>query len=343
MLITPEILAKMLFRKEYKSFFADIFPSVPERTRRNVMAGKTEPQKKTIDRMISDVCERTGLCEKEFREIFLSDSLQPWKAVFRGLKLGSRKNYPESFDYASEIITRVEAGIFQAGKAKQQGDSHWFNGFKRTGLPSAILPKKFFDAYLFHGAGKKNEKGQNVIPALSGKVFLKTSLYCLAACEVALINSEQRWSEHGLWVHKGLPHYDGDKFIGPMRELFLSIMERVGVSKVPDFSALVPTTDGEYDTDPRQIYRWMKGEEPPCWETLGRIGNELFEGSENFFITCGVMRFLQSLFSDLRINAIPVFFADEQELVSVFQEYPKWQEHHQQAFAKWNETRDPAK
>jgi hypothetical protein len=340
MLITPGLLVKILGEKEYMTFVGGTFPSVPEKTRRNVLKGKTNPQKKTLDKMLHDLCARTGWDENNALKVLSSDSRQPWKTAFAGAELSA--GTPRTLRYAFEVIVQIENAIYQADNAKRKGNSRWFNCFKKTGLPSIILPKQFFDAYLHHGAGTLNKLGQRVIPAISGKVFLHTSLYCLAALEVAFMKSEEAYAEVGLWVHKALPSYDGDRLVGPMRHLFLGMMDYLGKSSVHKFAEILPSLNNDYpdpENQRRILLRWMSGESPPSWDIMLTIRDELFHDNSALLVNYGVARFLQNLFNDLLKHAVPKFFKDEQELVSVFQEYPKWQAHHQKGFAKWSEAR----
>ncbi|SOB59969.1 protein of unknown function [Pseudodesulfovibrio profundus] len=341
MLITPGILVKMLGEREYATFVNGMFPSVPEKTLRNVLKGESNPQKKTIEKMIRDICARTGLEEGVALKVLSPESRQPWKTAFAGAELSA--GTPQSMQYAFEVIVRIESAIYQAENAKQKGDSRWFNRFRRAGLPSEILPKQFFDAYLHHGAGSVNKQGQRRVPVLSGKVFLRTSLYCLAALEVAFMKSEEEYAKVGLWVDKAMPSYEDERLVGPMRHMFLGMMKYLGKSSAVKFAEVLPSLKNDFpdpENQRRKILRWMRGEEPPSWETMFMIRDELFDGNSDLLVNYGVARFLQNLFNDLLKHAVPKFFKDEQELVAVFQEYPKWQEHHQKGFAEWSEARD---
>lgn len=343
MLITPDVLVKILGEREYATFMGSMFPSVPEKTRRDVLKGRRKPQKKTQERMIQDICHQTKAGEELVSRLMSLDNRQPWKAAFTGAELST--GFPQSMQYAFDVIIRIESGILQAENAKRKGDPRWFNCFKRTGLPAAILPKLFFNAYLHHGAGTINKKGERIIPAMTGEVFLRTSLYCLAASEVAFMNSDDEFKKVGLWVHKAMPNYEGGKLIGPMRHIFLGMMAYLGKTSLMKFAEILPSLKNEYP-DPedqrRRVMRWMRGEQPPSWKTMFLIRDELFDGDSDLLVNYGVARFVQNIFNDLRKHAVPKFFKDEEELVAVFQEYPEWQQYHQKEFEKWNEARSNA-
>lgn len=332
---------KMLGEREYATFLNGMFPSVPEKTLRNVLKGESNPQKKTVEKMIRDICDRTGLEESTALKVLSQESRQPWKIAFAGAGLSA--GTPQCMQYAFEVIVRIESSIYQAENAKRKGDSHWFNLFRGAGLPSEILPKQFFDAYLHHGAGTVNNQGQRIIPVLSGKVFLRTSLYCLAALEVAFMNSEEEYAKVGLWVDKAMPSYDGERLVGPMRQMFLGMMKYLGKSSAAKFAEILPSLKNNFpdpENQRRVLLRWMSGESPPSWANMFLIGDTLFDGDYTLYINYGVARFLQNLFNDLLKHAVPKFFKDEHDLVTVFQEYPKWQKFHQKGFAKWSEARD---
>ena len=336
LLITPDVLTQMLCPSEYKSFLADMLPSVPDRTRRNLKRGSS-PTKKTIDKMISDLSSGSSLTEQEIRSVLSSQSPHPWKNAIAGLKKGMTKYYPPSFDYAAEIIVKIETAPLRIASSKQKKPHHWR---KAAGLPSSILPDSFIKTCLTIGNKRKNNKE---IPIESGKVLLRTNLFTLAALEASLIHSDLVPLGLGLWVHKMMPYYE-ESLIGPMREFFEVVMEKLAISSIANFaerlpSLTVPNSEKNIDSQKRQIQRWMSGTVPPSWETMRSISNLFFDGDDGPMVSYGVARFLQSLLNELRENYIPMLFENEKELVSIFQEYSKWQSLHREGFARWNEAR----
>ena len=248
------------------------------------------------------------------------------------------KYYPPSFDYAAEIIVKIETAPLRIASSKQQKPHHWR---KATGLPSSILPDSFIKTCLTIGKKRKNNKE---IPIESGKVLLRTNLFTLAALEASLIHSDLVPVGLGLWVHKMMPYYDEESLIGPMREFFEVVMEKLAISSIANFaerlpSLTVPNSEKNIDSQKRQIQRWMSGTVPPSWETMRSISNLFFDGDDGPMVSYGVARFLQSLLNELRKNYIPTLFENEKELVSIFQEYSKWQSLHREGFAKWDKAR----
>jgi len=343
LLITPEILVKMLCPGEYKSFLADMFPSVPDKTRRNLKNG-ANPSKKTVDAIVADLSAFSSLSEDEIRSFLASQSPQPWKNAIAGYRTAPSSPDIPSFDYVTEIVVRIESAPFKAAAAKQRKDPRWQKQFEATGLPESVMPHSFLETCHQVAKRKKAKKGKRVVPMESGKVLLRTNLFVLAAFEASLLHSDLVRPGVDLWIHKAMPYYREANLIEPMRELFEVIMEKVGVSSIAQFAEqLKPLTVREQDknveSQKRQIKRWVAGQVPPSWEYMCLIRDSFFGGDDGVLVSYGVTRFLQCMLKELRDQYIPVFFKDEKELVWIFQEYPKWQEYHQKEFGKWTEAR----
>lgn len=334
MFITPHILARLLGEREYVSVVSRMYPSVPEKTRRNILKGKSKPRKKTLEKIVQDLAGQTGLSEEILFDL-MQESHQPWKTGFSLPECTVEESLPESLRYAIEVIVQFESAFYDAGDAGSAGDVDWASILGKTGVPSEILPPGFFQDCL-EGYERK------VYPPMAGKVVLRTSLFCLAACEVALMFSSEEYERIGLWVHRGIPRYEGQRLIGPMRHFFDKIIEASKLESVAGLArALSSLKNNDLDVEDqrRELARWRRGEEPPSWNTMRWIRDELFDGQPNFLITYGVIRFLQSWFNDFKKHGIPQFFEDEAEIVSVFGEYPKWQEYHLERFSEWKEAR----
>lgn len=342
LLITPEIFVKMLCPKEYKSFLADMFPSVPAKTVRNLKNGAS-PSRKTMDAIVADLSAACSLSEEQIRLLLDKQTPQPWKNAVEGFKEVPNFPYSSSFDYVTEIVDRIESAPFKAAAAKQRKNSCWKKQFEKTGLPQSVMPHSFLTTCYQIGR-KKAPKGKRILPVESGKVLLRTNLFVLGAFEVSLLHSDLVKPGIGPRIHKCMPYYRDGKLIEPIRVLFEVFMKKLEIPSIAQFAEqLKPLTvreqDKNIDSQKRQVKRWLAGQIPPSWEYIRLIRDSFFDGDDGVMMSYGITRFLQCLLKELRENYIPLFFKDEQELVSIFQEYPEWQKYHQKGFEKWNEAR----
>lgn len=298
--------------------------------------------------MISDLSSFGFLNEEQIRHIFFSPSPRPWRLAIEGFKTGCAEHFPSSFGYAFDIITQIEEAQCDAITAEVQGDARWVDHFTKAGLPAGVMPDSFMEVLLQTGMSKNYGMKKRLIPSELGKVILRTYLYVLAALEVSLMSSG--WFAPGadLWVHRRLPCYKDGKILEPMRRFFEDLMRKL---EIPSHAQLaerfppmtLPDKDKDIGSQKRQIRRWLAGTRPPSWKYM-RLVRDTFPGAgagDNVLIMYGVVRFLQFLLKELRAE-IPALFSGEEDLVSIFQEYPRWQEFHQSGFIKWNEARGPS-
>lgn len=298
--------------------------------------------------MISDLCASAYLSEEQARHIFLSPSPRPWKLAIEGFKAGCAEKFPSLFDYAFDLITQIENAQFDAITAEVQNDARWVDHFKKAGLPPEVMPDSFLEVLLRTGMSSNFGTQKRLIPSDSGKVFLRTHLYVLAALEVSLMSSGWSVSGSGLWIHRRLPCCKDGKVLEPMRRFFEDLMRTL---KIPSHAQLaerlppliLPNKDKDIGSQKRQIRRWLAGSSPPSWEYM-RLVRDTFPSAglgDGILIMFGVVRFFQFLLRELQ-STIPAFFSSEEELISIFQEYSQWQEFHQNEFANWNEARGPS-
>lgn len=347
LLITPLAILQAVGSAEYKSFVNGMFPSVSKRTLR-YFKKTSKPKNKTINSLISGLCASGYLSEEQVRHIFLSPSPRPWGLALEGVKIGCAEKFPRSFDYAFDIINQIEGAQFEAITAEVQDDARWVDHFKKAGLPAGVMPDSFLEVLSQTGMSKNYGMKKRLIPSDSGKVLLRTYLYVLAALEVSLMSSGLFAPNAGLWIHRRLPCCKDGKILEPMRLFFEDVMRKL---EIPSHAQLaerlppltLPDKDKDISSQKRQIRRWLAGSSPPSWKYM-RLVRDTFPDAgpgDNILIMYGVVRFLQFLLQELRAE-IPAMFSGEPELVSIFQEYPQWQEFHQKGFAKWNEARGPS-
>lgn len=144
LLITPDVLVKMLCPGEYKSFLADMLPSVPDKTRRNLKKGAT-PTKKTMDAIVANLSAASALSEEDVRSFLGEQTSQPWKNAIAGYKKAPTSPYSSSFDYVTKIADKIESAPFKAVAAKQRKDPRWQKLFETTGLPQSVMPYSFLE------------------------------------------------------------------------------------------------------------------------------------------------------------------------------------------------------
>ena len=340
-LIQFEYVALAVGSVEWKSFCYDLFPSVPKRTQRYFTTGSL-PRRKTTDAMVSDILKLAPDLGEEMARSALQ-SMGSWKDVIGGYKAGWGDSFPKSFGYAEEVILQIENAQLDAFSAKAKGDARWVDQFRKSGLPSEVMPEHYLENLARFVTPKMTNSKETVIPFESMRVALVTWLYVIAALEVSLIHSGLVPSNVGAWVHRRMPHYRDKELIGPMRKLFEDLMGRLGINSLTEFaerlpSLTLPQKDKDRQNQRRQIARWMSGEALPSWEYI-RVVRDKFPGvDDGIFVMYGVARFLQVLLKDCQ-SYIPTAFSDEAELVDIFQEYPILQECHSKGFAEWSEAR----
>lgn len=345
-IISPEILQRMICPGEYKSFFADMLPSLSARTRSNLKNVK-KPSQKTINTIIKDLSAFSSSDEKTVEDLLRSPDVQPWKSTLEGMKKGMGLYHPDSFNYSMELIIQIESAFFNALIENQNGVSHWWECFQATGLPTTIMPDSFLETFVHTLNLKKENKRNLFVPADSGKVLLRTNLFVLAALETSLVNSDMVPSGTVMAFHEKIPFYRKGNLVEPMKIFFKSIMKKKNIPTIAKFAELVPPLtlpkhESDKDNQRRQVYRWISGKSFPCWETMRSLSNTFFDGDDGLMVSYGVSRFLQSLLIDLRENCIPTFFSDEHQIISIFQEYPNWQAYHMKNFITWNQVRGQA-
>ena len=290
LLISPEVLIKMLCPGEYKSFLADMLPSVPDRTRRNLKNGAT-PTKKTMDAIVADLSAASALSEEDIRAFLGEQTSQPWKNAIAGYKKAPASPYSSSCDYVTEIADKIESAPFKAAAAKQRKDPRWQKQFETTGLPQSVMPYSFLETC--YQIGKKQApKDKRILPVESGKVLLRTNLFVLAAFEVSLLHSDLVGPGIDPWIHKAMPYYRDGKLIEPIRELFEVIMEKLDITSIAQFAEkLTPLTVREQnknvENQKRQITRWMAGQVPPSWEYMRLIRDSFFGGEDGVLVSYG--------------------------------------------------------
>lgn len=343
-LLPPDVLNTMLCSGEFKSFLKEMLPSVPDRTRSRLLAGQN-PSPKTRKAIFDSLVSARFLSGDELFSWLEAQTGRPWTDAITGLKKGMRRFYPGTFDYAGEIITRIEEVSFTAIQAKQNGEPDWRKHAFNTGLPEEVMPTSHVEALFNLAEQQPAEKRKRVVPADTGEVLLRTNLFVLSAIEVSFQHSDLTPNDMPLWVHKFIPYYRENKLINPMREFFETLMDKINITSIAELARRlhpfsIPKQQADDANQKRQIYRWIKGEVPLSWEYMHSISDIFFDGQEGPLYSYGVARFLQALFNELQKNAIPNIFTDESELVRTFQEYPAWQVYHQKEFENWSAAKD---
>lgn len=348
-LITPIKVMEMVY-PEYDKFISHIFQSVPERTLRSLKNSEKWSKKTTI-RMRSDIKDRTQ-CSEEEADNFFDDIEkrineyypQPWTCHIDYIKKGFGVYFPHSGNYLIDIFQRIESSISDAIEAFYSGDVRWIDRFEKMGLPSGIVPDAYWQAWDQIIRSKiKTQPGMIVQPSGRGKFFLKTSLYLLAAFEVSLMNSGFMQPGQVLWIHKRILYYnDKNILMEPIRIFFDLMLKNLGMKSNEQLAKELPALsvreqEKDVQSQLRQIKRWKSGENLPSWEYMRNFRDSFYPGDDHILLDYAIVRFLQELWRKC-LSEIPILFCDNKEIISIFQEYPKWQKHHQEKFAEWSKA-----
>jgi hypothetical protein len=148
------------------------------------------------------------------------------------------------------------------------------------------------------------------------------------------------------FIHKCLPNTVAGKTVLPMRLFLECIQKRYGLPTNKDLATVVEVSTRKNDCDPqesalRQIQEWKCGNVMPGFETIKGLAFLLAPTDERQQHTIALSyimnRFIQDIYTDCKntISTSPQQFADEDELVGVFQEYPDWYTFHEVKYDEW--------
>ncbi|MBG0777350.1 MAG: hypothetical protein H0S85_13075 [Desulfovibrionaceae bacterium] len=337
MFLSPDEFIDLFFQREYPAFLSTLFSAVPERTLRNVLAGKTRPRAGTERLLVESACRFLGWDEDRLRNCMGSFQAKTWKTAFTAIKLGAEGRLPKSYDYFFDVIVRIEEAKQAAAEAKSRGNPFWFARLRESGLPQAILSEKFFggceaDTRRSAGSGPTRD----ILTAL-----LRSHLYCLAALEVSLLHSRDVAGSAQSSVVKAIPKYVNGKLVSPAKHFFDRVVELSGAKNVKEFAESLPgfLNKENYDIDPdsqrKNITRWVSGDLLPRWKTMFAIRETFFGSDDRILYDYFVIKYLQKFFTIYKNRYIPHHFANESELVDVFQEYASWFEANEVSYAEW--------
>jgi hypothetical protein len=88
MLLPPQYIINTIAPKEIKELINHhVFPSIPERTKRDFIKGKRKPNQKTLESIYNDIQETTPLNLDQAKNLFSSTG-QPWQCIIDMFKMG---------------------------------------------------------------------------------------------------------------------------------------------------------------------------------------------------------------------------------------------------------------
>lgn len=286
----------------------------------------------------------------EVRPLEAMDCLKrPWRALFEQFfpDLASQEN---PIHYPIQVMLRIEDAQYALGQQLAAKTDLAACTLASAELPESLLPKGFAQAWARAVTEKSGPAGRVRPPEGMDRVILGTFLYVLAAWEVAFLEAGYAGKNQGPFVYRGLPRFEGEKYIPPMNSFVEAIKTHFGIrsDKKLAESIEISTRSGS-SSEPeesalRRILSWKSGEEVP---SLGAVEDLVFKLSGGDWrvgrwipLSYGLRRFTQELCWEYRREANMPYssFSGEQDVVAEFQKYQEWYELHKSGFSGWKNS-----
>lgn len=275
------------------------------------------------------------------------DLKRPWRTFFSDLIPNAVGSKDHKLSYAVHVMLQIEDALFVFGQNYRAHGHKTTDLYLAMGLPDGTLPREIENYLAELVAAQGQGLPRSNFPAWMGKAILRTFLFVLAAWEVTLLRAKTYVVNTEPFVHKYLPKMVGGKPALPIRLFLEGLQGSYGLPTNKDLAAHVEvSTRGGSNSEPqesalRQIQEWKCGNEMPGFETITGLAFQLTHSDERQQKTIALSyiknRFIQELYDECKqhINASPPQFADEAELVGVFQEYPDCYTFHEAQYNEW--------
>jgi hypothetical protein len=275
------------------------------------------------------------------------DPERPWRTIFLDLIPSAVNSRHHKLSHAVEVMLRIE-DVFLAFKrqVEQQGGSST-RSLTEAGLPDDVLPQEFEFYFTKIISAQAQGLPRPDCPDWFGKAMLRTNLFVLAAWEVAILKAKTYIRNKAPFIHKCLPKMINGKYAAPIKMLLESLQQHFDLPMNKAFAAKVEvstTKNGNSEPEEsaiRRIIEWKSGKTIPSFDTIRGIALKLAPEDEAqqaaIAFSYTIRRFIQELYDRIKE---PIKSASQQleidaELVSVFQEYPKWYAHHEARYDQW--------
>lgn len=275
------------------------------------------------------------------------DPQRPWRTLFSDLIPDAVDSQNHKLSYAVHVMLQIEDALLAFGRQYRECIPPTTDLYLAMGLPGGILPREA-EAHLTElGAAQRQGLPRPSYPAWLGKAILRTFLFVLAAWEVTILRAKVYVANTEPFIHKYLPNMVGGKPALPMRLFLEGLQERYGLPTNIDLASFVEiSTRNDSGSDPqesalRQIQEWKSGNVVPGLETINCLAFRLAPTDEREQHAISFLyaknRFIQEIYVEIKdsIKASPQQFANEAEIISIFQEYPKWYAYHEGLHEKW--------
>jgi transcriptional regulator with XRE-family HTH domain len=275
------------------------------------------------------------------------DLKRPWRTFFSDLIPDAVDLRDHKLSYAIHVMLQVEDALFAFGQQYREHKPQTTSLFLAMGLPDGILPREIETHLAELVAAQGRGLPRPSYPAWMGKAILRTFLFALAAWEVTILRAKTYVANTEPFFHKCLPKMVCGKPALPIRLFLEGIQERYGLPINEDFALFIEvSTRDNSGSEPqesalRQIQEWKCGNVMPGFETIKNLAFKLAPTGERQQLAIAISyiknRFIQEIYAECAhsIKASPQQFADKNEVVEVFQEYPNWYAFHEVHYDVW--------
>ncbi len=276
------------------------------------------------------------------------DLRRPWRTFFSDFIPNAVDSRDHELSYAVHVMLQIEDALFAFGQQVSEHHSPKTCLFLAMGLPDGILPREMNT----HLADLIAAQGQGLSrpnqPAWAGKAVLRTFLFTLAAWEIAVLRAKTYVANTEPFIHKYLPKMVGGKPALPIRLFLEGLQEDYRLPTNREFADYIEVSTRDCsDSKPeesalRQVQEWKSGNVTPSYRTICGMAFKLapFDKRQQRTIIISYFknRFVQEIYEDCgrSIRSSPQQFADEAELVGLFQEYQNWYAFHESQYDEWN-------